>query len=106
MPRVSRRGRATRAAKPPPPPTDTRVAAAQFAPESEVEFARILGFYALRWIYRRPRLPPRRRLPAFARVPTPPSQLERRVGKLGGEFARDYTGEAPMLVGVLKGVLC
>jgi hypoxanthine phosphoribosyltransferase len=51
MPRVSRRGRATRAAKPPPPPTATREAPVQFAHESEVEFARILDFYGITWIY-------------------------------------------------------
>ena len=50
MPRVSRRGRATRAAKAPPPPAGMRVTPAQFAHESEVEFARILDFYGIAWI--------------------------------------------------------
>ena len=180
MPRVSRRGRATRAAKPPPPPTDTRVAAAQFAHESEVEFARILDFYGITWIYeprsfplrwdgeriveaftpdfflpdlnlyvelttmrqrlateknRKMRLvrelypeiqirllnkkdylrllakygygpPEAAKLPDIERVLITASQIERRVGELGAQISRDYTGEAPMLVGVLKGVLC
>ncbi len=34
------------------------------------------------------------------------SQVERRVGELGAQISRDYTGQTPVLVGVLKGVLC
>src|SRR4030042_1965619 len=180
MPRVSRRGRAARAAKPPLPPTGTRVAPPQFAHESEAEFARILDFYGIAWIYE-PRSFPLRwdgeriveaftpdfflpdlnlyvelttmrqrlateknrkmrlvrelypeiqirllnkkdylrllakygygpaeaaKLPDIDRVLITASQIERRVGELGAQISRDYTGEAPMLVGVLKGVLC
>lgn len=180
MPRVSRRGRATRAAKPPPPPAGTRVAPAQFAHESEAEFARILDFYGIAWIYeprsfplrwegeriveaftpdfflpdlnlyvelttmrqrlateknRKVRLlrelypeiqirlinkkdylrllakygygpPEAAKLPDIDRVLITASQIERRVGELGAQISRDYTGEGPVLVGVLKGVLC
>jgi bifunctional protein TilS/HprT len=180
MPRVSRRGRVTRAAKPPPLPTATRVAPAQFAHESEEEFARILDFYGITWIYeprsfplrwegeriveaftpdfflpdlnlyvelttmrqrlateknRKMRLvrelypeiqirlinkkdylrllakygygpPEAEKLPDIDRVLITASQIERRVGELGAQISRDYTGEGPVLVGVLKGVLC
>jgi len=180
MPRVSRRGRATRAAKPPPPPTGTREAPVQFAHESEVEFARILDFYGITWIYeprsfplrwdgeriveaftpdfflpdlnlylelttmrqrlateknRKMRLvrelypeiqirllnkkdylrllakygygpPEAAKLPDIERVLITASQIERRVGELGAQISRDYTGEGLVLVGVLKGVLC
>jgi len=180
MPRVSRRGRATRAVKPPLPPAGTRVAPAQFAHESEVEFARILDFYGITWIYeprsfplrwdgeriveaftpdfflpdlnlylelttmrqrlateknRKMRLvrelypeiqirllnkkdylrllakygygpPEAAKLPDIERVLITASQIERRVGELGAQISRDYTGEGLVLVGVLKGVLC
>ena len=180
MPRVSRRGRGTRAAKAPPPPTGTREAPVQFAHESEVEFARILDFYGITWIYeprsfplrwdgeriveaftpdfflpdlnlyvelttmrqrlateknRKMRLvrelypeiqirlinkkdyvrllakygygpPEAAKLPDIDRVLITASQIERRVGELGAQISRDYTGEGLVLVGVLKGVLC
>ena len=34
------------------------------------------------------------------------NQIQRRVGELGREISRDYAGTQPVLVGVLKGVLC
>jgi len=34
------------------------------------------------------------------------SEIERRIGELGWEIARDYHGREPLLVGVLKGVTC
>jgi len=33
-------------------------------------------------------------------------QIERRVAELGAQISRDYTGRRPLLVGILKGVLC
>ncbi len=180
MPRLSRRGRSTKAAKAIPPPVAPRAAPAQFAHESEVEFARILDFYGISWIYeprsfplrwdgeriveaftpdfflpdlnlyvelttmrqrlateknRKVRLlrelypeikirllnkkdylrllakygygpPEAAKLPDIDRVLITASQIERRVGELGAQISRDYTGEAPILIGVLKGVLC
>ena len=180
MPRVSRRGRASKAAKAPPPPTSARVTPTQFAHESEAEFARILDFYGIAWIYEPRSFPPRwdgeriveaytpdfylpdlnlyielttmrqrlateknrkmrlvrelypeikirllnkkdyvrllakygfgpveaAKLPDIDRVLITASQIERRVGELGAQISRDYAGEAPILVGVLKGVLC
>jgi hypoxanthine phosphoribosyltransferase len=156
------------------------VAPAQFAHESEAEFARILDFYGITWVYE-PRSFPLRwdgeriveaftpdfflpdlnlylelttmrqrlateknrkmrlvrelypeiqirllnkkdylrllakygygpaeaaKLPDIDRVLITASQIERRVGELGAQISRDYTGEAPLLVGVLKGVVC
>lgn len=34
------------------------------------------------------------------------SEIERRVGDLGAEIARDYAGREPLFIGVLKGVAC
>jgi hypoxanthine phosphoribosyltransferase len=33
------------------------------------------------------------------------SQLQARIGELGGQISTDYAGKAPLLVGVLKGAL-
>ena len=33
-------------------------------------------------------------------------QIERRVAELGRQISKDYTGEQPVLVGVLRGVIC
>jgi len=180
MPRVSRKGRSTSAAKAMPPPAATRVTSAPFAHESEVEFARILDFYGISWIYeprsfplrwdgeriveaftpdfflpdlnlyveifflrqraateknRKVRLlrelypeikirllnkkdylrvlgkygygpPEAAKLPDIDRVLITASQIERRIGELGAQISRDYTGRSLILVGVLKGVLC
>jgi hypoxanthine phosphoribosyltransferase len=46
------------------------------------------------------------KLPDIERVLITASQIERRVGELGAQISRDYTGEGLVLVGVLKGVLC
>ena len=163
-----------------PPPAAMRVTSAPFAHESEVEFARILDFYGITWIYeprsfplrwdgeriveaftpdfflpdlnlyielttmrqrlateknRKVRLlrelypeikirllnkkdyvrllakygygpPEAAKLPDIDRVLITASQIERRVGELGAQISRDYTGRSPILVGVLKGVLC
>ncbi len=34
------------------------------------------------------------------------SEIERRVGELGAQISRDYRGRNPLLVGVLRGVVC
>ncbi len=34
------------------------------------------------------------------------SELERRVGEMGARISRDYAGREPVLIGVLKGVMC
>jgi hypoxanthine phosphoribosyltransferase len=163
-----------------PPPAAARVMPTPFAHESEVEFARILDFYGIAWVYeprsfplrweseriveaftpdfflpdlnlyvelttmrqrlateknRKVRLlrelypeikirllnkkdylsllakygygpPEAAKLPDIDRVLITASQIERRVGELGAQISRDYTGQPPILVGVLKGVLC
>jgi hypoxanthine phosphoribosyltransferase len=163
-----------------PPPAAARVTSTQFAHESEVEFARILDFYGITWIYeprsfplrwdgeriveaftpdfflpdlnlyielttmrqrlateknRKVRLlrelypeikirllnkrdylrllgkygygpPEAAKLPDIDRVLITASQIERRIGELGAQISRDYTSQSPILVGVLKGVLC
>ena len=174
-----RRGRRATAPKP-QLRTSARAAAVQFAHESEAEFARILDFYGISWLYEprsfilrqegdrvveaftpdfflpdlnlyielttmRQRLateknrklrhlrelypdvnirllnkrdylsllakygygpPEAKKLPDIERVLITASQIERRVGELGAQISRDYSGQAPVLVGVLKGVFC
>jgi len=48
--------------------------------------------------------PEAKKLPDIDRVLISASQIERRVGELGAQISRDYGGQAPMAVGVLKGV--
>jgi hypoxanthine phosphoribosyltransferase len=48
--------------------------------------------------------PEAKKLPDIDRVLITASQIERRVGELGAQISRDYGGQAPMAVGVLKGV--
>jgi len=48
--------------------------------------------------------PDARKLPDIDRVLISASQIQRRVGELGAQISRDYSGQAPMAVGVLKGV--
>jgi bifunctional protein TilS/HprT len=178
MARRSSTGRSATAAKPVPPAASVRPARVQFAHESEAEFARILDFYGISWLYeprsfplrwkgervleaftpdfflpdlnlyvelttlrqklateknRKVRLlrqlhpeinvkllnkkdylrlltkygygpPEAKKLPDIDRVLISASQLQRRVGELGAQISRDYSGQAPMAVGVLKGV--
>jgi len=180
MPRRSPGGRKATAARTVPAAAAATVAAAPFAHESEAEFARILDFYGISWLYeprsfplrwegeqiaeaftpdfflpdlnlyielttmrqklateknRKVRLlrqlypeinirllnkkdylrllakygygpPEAAKLPDIDRVLITTGQIERRVGELGAQIARDYSGQAPLLVGVLKGVLC
>lgn len=161
-----------------PPPASVRAARVQFAHESEAEFAHILDFYGISWLYeprsfplrrkgerileaftpdfflpdlnlyielttlrqkltteknRKVRLlrerypqvnvkllnkkdylrllakygygpPEAKKLPDIDRVLISASKIQRRVGELGAQISRDYSGQAPMAVGVLKGV--
>jgi hypoxanthine phosphoribosyltransferase len=161
-----------------PPAASVRAARVHFAHESEAEFARILDFYGISWLYepssfplrwederiveaftpdfflpdlnlyvelttlrqkliteknRKVRLlrqlypdvnvkllnkkdylrllakygygpPEAKKLPDIDRVLISASQIQRRVGELGAQISRDYSGQAPMAVGVLKGV--
>jgi hypoxanthine phosphoribosyltransferase len=179
MARRSPARRKATAAKAVPPPVSVRAARVQFAHESEAEFARILDFYGISWLYeprtfplrrkgerileaftpdfflpdlnlyielttlrqkltteknRKMRLlrqlypqvnvkllnkkdylrllakygygpPDAKKLPDIDRVLISASKLQRRVGELGAQISRDYTGQAPMAVGVLKGVV-
>ncbi len=179
MARRSPARRSATAAKAVPPPASVRAARVQFAHESEAEFARILDFYGISWLYeprtfplrrkgerileaftpdfflpdlnlyvelttlrqkliteknRKMRLlrqlypqvnvkllnkkdylrllakygygpPDAKKLPDIDRVLISASKLQRRVGELGAQISRDYTGQAPMAVGVLKGVV-
>jgi bifunctional protein TilS/HprT len=160
------------------PPASVRAARVQFAHESEAEFARILDFYGISWLYepnsfplrrkgerileaftpdfflpdlnlyvelttlrqkltteknRKVRLlrqlypqvnvkllnkkdylrllakygygpPEAKKIPDIHRVLISANQIQRRVGELGAQISRDYSGQAPMAVGVLKGV--
>jgi bifunctional protein TilS/HprT len=178
MPRRSSGRRSATAAKPVPPPASVRAARVEFAHESEAEFARILDFYGISWLYeprsfplrrkgerileaftpdfflpdlnlyielttlrqklateknRKMRLlrelypqvnvkllnkkdylrllakygygpPEAKKLPDIDRVLISAAQIRRRVGELGAQISRDYSGQAPMAVGVLKGV--
>jgi bifunctional protein TilS/HprT len=171
-------GRSAPAAKPGPPALSVKAARAEFAHESEAEFARILDFYGISWLYeprsfplrrkgerileaftpdfflpdlnlyielttlrqklateknRKMRLlrelypqvnvkllnkkdylrlvakygygpPEAKKLPDIDRVLVSATQIRRRVGELGAQISRDYSGQAPMAVGVLKGV--
>jgi len=48
--------------------------------------------------------PEAKKLPDIDRVLINATQIRRRVGELGAQISRDYSGQAPMAVGVLKGV--
>jgi len=161
-----------------PPAASVRAARVQFAHESEAEFARILDFYGISWLYEPSSFPLRRegerileaftpdfflpdlnlyielttlrqkltteknrkvrllrelypqvnvkllnkkdylrllvkygygppqakKMPDIDRVLISATQIQRRVGELGAQISRDYSGQAPMAVGVLKGV--
>jgi bifunctional protein TilS/HprT len=178
MAKRSRTAPPATAAKPMAPPVPIRTARVEFAHESEAEFARILDFYGISWLYeprsfplrwegeqiaeaftpdfflpdlnlyvelttlrqklateknRKVRLlrqlypevnvkllnkkdylrllakygygpPDARKLPDIDRVLISPTQIQQRVGELGAQISRDYSGEAPIAVGVLKGV--
>jgi hypoxanthine phosphoribosyltransferase len=44
--------------------------------------------------------------PDIDRVLIPTAKLQKRVAELGAQISRDYTGKEPVLVGVLRGVMC
>jgi hypoxanthine phosphoribosyltransferase len=48
--------------------------------------------------------PEAKKLPDIDRVLISASQIQRRVAEMGAQISRDYSGQAPMAVGVLKGV--
>jgi hypoxanthine phosphoribosyltransferase len=50
--------------------------------------------------------PSARDVQAVDRVLITASQIERRVGELGAQISKDYSGGAPLLIGVLRGVAC
>ena len=161
-----------------PPAASVRAARVQFAHESEAEFARILDFYGISWLYepssfplrwegeriaeaftpdfflpdlnlyvelttlrqklateknRKVRLlrqlypqvnvkllnkkdylrllakygygpPEAKKMPDIDRVLISANKIQRRVGELGAQISRDCSGQAPVAVGVLKGV--
>ena len=161
-----------------PPPASVRAARVQFAHESEAEFARILDFYGISWLYEPSSFPLRRendriveaftpdfflpdlnlyvelttlrqklvteknrkvrmlrelypqvnvkllnkkdylrllakygygplepkKVPDIDRVLISARKIQRRVAELGAQISRDYSGQAPVAVGVLKGV--
>jgi len=45
-------------------------------------------------------------VPDIDRVLLTATKIQQRVGALGAEISRDYAGKEPVLVGVLRGVLC
>ncbi len=45
-------------------------------------------------------------VPDIDRVLLTASKIQQRVGQLGAQISRDYAGKEPVLVGVLRGVLC
>jgi hypoxanthine phosphoribosyltransferase len=45
-------------------------------------------------------------LPPVARVLVPQAELQRRVAELGAAITRDFAGSRPVLIGVLRGVVC
>jgi len=45
-------------------------------------------------------------VPGIDRVLITATKLQQRVAELGAQISRDYTGKEPVLVGVLRGVMC
>jgi hypoxanthine phosphoribosyltransferase len=45
-------------------------------------------------------------VPDIERVLITASKIQQRVGQLGAQISRDYVGKEPVLVGVLRGVMC
>lgn len=45
-------------------------------------------------------------VPEIDRVLITATKIQQRVGQLGAQISRDYAGKEPVLVGVLRGVLC
>jgi len=45
-------------------------------------------------------------VPDIDRVLITATKLQQRVGELGAQISRDYAGKEPVLIGVLRGVLC
>lgn len=45
-------------------------------------------------------------IPEVSRVLIPTAKLQKRVAQLGAQISRDYAGREPVLIGVLRGVIC
>lgn len=45
-------------------------------------------------------------VPDIERVLLTASKIQQRIGQLGAQISRDYVGKEPVLVGVLRGVMC
>jgi len=45
-------------------------------------------------------------VPDIDRVLITASKIQQRVGQLGAQISRDYAGKEPVLIGVLRGVIC
>ncbi len=45
-------------------------------------------------------------VPEIGRVLVTANRIQQRVGELGAQISRDYAGKEPILIGVLRGVLC
>ncbi len=45
-------------------------------------------------------------VPDISRVLIPTTKLQRRVGELGARISHDYAGKEPVLIGILRGVVC
>ncbi len=45
-------------------------------------------------------------VPDVGRVLVTATRIQQRVGELGAQISRDYAGKEPVLIGVLRGVLC
>jgi hypoxanthine phosphoribosyltransferase len=45
-------------------------------------------------------------IPDISKVLIPAAKLQKRVAQLGAQISRDYAGKEPVLIGVLRGVIC
>jgi hypoxanthine phosphoribosyltransferase len=50
--------------------------------------------------------PAAEQVPDIDRVLIPATKIQRRVGELGATISRDYAGKEPVLIGILRGVIC
>ncbi len=45
-------------------------------------------------------------IPDISKILIPAAKLQKRVAQLGAQISRDYAGKEPVLIGVLRGVIC
>lgn len=45
-------------------------------------------------------------IPDISKVLIPAAKLQKRIAQLGAQISRDYAGKEPVLIGVLRGVIC